>query len=925
MKGIIPFLKFLLIIVVAVQHVLLSLNISSNRILLSLIDGMLIIILIYFLIRSINNIQMYIIYIYSIVTKITIIFFASFPKYINSKKEEDVTASIYYEQFSRKVEIVTIAILVTIVVYILLFYITNYSLLNIHTISIENILFFLIITHVSIDFLDVSDFFCSSYFYFYLYYFRLKEESTLFKDTNSFAYSSIDYSTIVNFYSISVNAYEVIFILFGVVISLNISLHAYSLPNYSYEATWGKGAKGVDVTRAEVKPSVGQTLEQEKKKSKAERGWNNNMWYNEDKEDGSNGEEEKFKDKMVQLNDENRSLLKSHSTTNNMYTFPSYQLNSKDKQLSLAKSFYKDDKLTQGGGSLDRSYKSIRASTSKGKVTHLSVTNYNYYINEARKTKYHSKVGGDAMSCLKYISIYSFIFTDLIFLVARLFNSFVFSVGSSSSFFVIKNVCFIIIHGSRIYRKSKFLNCRRSKKRKERREELTKKKEMGVNQSEKEERKGNYKDSYEKEKIQDIEDNQKEGINSLFRSRRSSAHLKESYFNLELISKSIFSSEIKNFDEIKYMDYKRVTSLNYEKIKAYFFILYFKYKGINIKKYASCYVDNIEQNSSKFFIIFLFFFLLISLKITILVITYTFNIEDEFKKSLYQLTFLYNLTALKSCFILKIYFLIIISYVVSSFFVYSFICSIFDAFFMSFLYFFNLVSYSFILIIISQYNPSYDIFSYFNRSKNFPIVLCVFVYLVYLFLNDTYMFIYMLLGRKYITYKYRINTKKRKRDLENTNIQREEVYVSVSVISSLVVKLIKYMKGPLILNKLIIGNNFIKNTRLDNYLFFCHFKEITVKLIIYFSCSFLLPRYNIIKFSFILQIFIIDIFVAILYLILSKVYRNTVMDCVFAQAAFTCLNRGEDNTFDYPDYNKSEYGAYSYDYFVLFDNSLNYF
>ncbi|CRG94373.1 conserved Plasmodium membrane protein, unknown function [Plasmodium gallinaceum] len=825
MQYVISFLKFLLIIVIIIQQILFSWNIMINKILLLVIDIILIIVLIYFLIRSINNIQMYIIYIYSIVTKITIIFFISFPKYIINEKLEDISSD-YYDKCSQKIVIVTIAILITIVVYLLLCYIGHYNLLNIHTISTENILFFIIITHVSIDLIDISEFFFSSYFYFLLYYFRLKEEISLFKENKLFLDSSIHKNILVNFYTFTLNTNEVIFIIFGVLIALNISLHAYSLPNYSYKTTKrGNEDTNEKLKNRNNKNTISHFLSQKKK----------------------------------QQNERNRFDMLLLNDNSNKYNNEEYYIDQNN--------IYYDKKKYNN--------------------------KYNFHFK--KKQKSHSKIAGDAMSCLKYISIYSFIFTDISFFSARLFIYFVFSSNTSSIFFIIKNVCFIIIHGSRIFRKSKYYHSRKRKKKKK------KKKKKGIVET------CNHK-------------NVSENINSFFQSH-SNYYLKKSYVNTNF-TKSYSSNDTIILNEINNNNYNRITNLNYRKIKGYFYLLYLRYNGINFKRYISCYVENIEKYPTRCFIIFLFFFLLIAVKITIVVIIYTFNFDDEFKKNLYEITFLYNFSVIRSCLILNISLIIISSYCISVFFIYLILCSTFDAIFMSILYFFNLLSYLFTLIIISQYTPTHDISIYFNKNKNIIMILFVFAYLVYLFLGDTYILIYMLLGRKYTTYKYRINIKK-KINKGSINNENEEIPISISVISSLIVKLIKYMKGPLILNKVIIGNNFIKNTRLDNFLYFCHIKEVAFKMILYFSCFFLVFRNNNINFSFVFKIFLINLSMSILYLILSKINRNIAMDYTFTQVIFLELYKGKE--FNYPLNYENKYEQYSYDHLILFDNCLNFF
>ncbi|SCN43053.1 conserved Plasmodium protein, unknown function [Plasmodium ovale] len=854
MKRVIPLLKLLLIGVVAVQEVLLSRTLAASALVPLFVDSLLLLVLSYLLMRTVNSIQLYIIYIYSIVTKVTIIFFISFPKYIINKKVEDILSPSYYETFSENIFRVTIAILMTIVVYIMLFYITNFTLLNIHTISIENVLFFLIIIHVSIDFIDMSNFFCSSYFYFFLYYFRLKEEFSLFKDTDTFLKTSLDVHDIFDFYNFTLNIYEILFIVFGVLICLNISLHAYSLPNYSYECNIQK--KGFH----EEIPS---------KESNFQTHWHKNGTY-------ITTPLQRFS--FHHIND----ISSSHSGNMNMERY---------------------------NRNFDNSVK--------------------HYWGSGDKTALGSKVGGDAMSCLKYISIYGFLFTDLSFLSARLFNFFVFSESSSR-----ENIqkCIMICRKSRYYNHKRGIKKRQPGKGKSNIEENS----AEGGQVEMVSAAGSQVKEATAEGRSTKENSGQDAINARRYSKGgSSPNWKGSYCSMHMLTKDIVSSEIINMNEVKNRYYyRREIDLKYKKIKKYFYFLYLQYNGINFKKCMSFYVDSIENNSTRYFMIFLFFFLLIAVKITILVIIYTFHFDNDFKKCLHELTFLYNISVLNSCLLLKISCIVILSYSISSLLVYIFLCSLFDGIFMFFLYFFNLSSYTFVLIILSQYNPSYNLFGYFNKSKNILIILSAFVYLVYLFLTDTYMFIYMLLGRKYITYKYRTNGKKK--DVQGRARQNEEISVSISVISSLIVKLIKYMNGPLVLNKVIIGKNFIKNTRLDNYFFFCHIKEIYIKLIIYFSCCFLLSRDELIDISFILIIFSLNITTSVLYLVLSKVYRNVAIDCTLTQAMFIELSggitkehtypvAGIEGTAECPRNCAAAYTKYSHDYLVLFDNCLNYF
>ncbi|ETW38901.1 hypothetical protein PFTANZ_00378 [Plasmodium falciparum Tanzania (2000708)] len=182
----------------------------------------------------------------------------------------------------------------------------------------------------------------------------------------------------------------------------------------------------------------------------------------------------------------------------------------------------------------------------------------------------------------------------------------------------------------------------------------------------------------------------------------------------------------------------------------------------------------------------------------------------------------------------------------------------------------------------------------------------------------------MLLGRRYITHKYKIHIKKKKKEndkknnITNVNYKTNNVSESISVISSLIIKLIKYMNSPISLNKIIIGNNFIKNTRLDNFLFFSHIKEITFKLILYFISLLISLRYKYINSLFILTLFFINIILSTLYLIFS--YYVYIL-CIFY---FVDHHKGID-LLDFEKKKKKAYQKYSYDYMILFGNTLNYY
>nr|pir probable integral membrane protein PFB0780c - malaria parasite (Plasmodium falciparum) [Plasmodium falciparum] len=192
----------------------------------------------------------------------------------------------------------------------------------------------------------------------------------------------------------------------------------------------------------------------------------------------------------------------------------------------------------------------------------------------------------------------------------------------------------------------------------------------------------------------------------------------------------------------------------------------------------------------------------------------------------------------------------------------------------------------------------------------------------------------MLLGRRYITHKYKIHIKKKKKEndkknnITNVNYKTNNVSESISVISSLIIKLIKYMNSPISLNKIIIGNNFIKNTRLDNFLFFSHIKEITFKLILYFISLLISLRYKYINSLFILTLFFINIILSTLYLIFSKINRNVAMEYILAQAIYAHRNEDHHKGIDLLDFEKKKkkaYQKYSYDYMILFGNTLNYY
>ncbi|KNA01366.1 hypothetical protein PVNG_01808 [Plasmodium vivax North Korean] len=851
-------LKLLLLAAIAAQEGLLSWQLMTSKTLVVLLDAGLLTVFLYLQVRSANNTHMYMIYVYSVVAKVTVIYYISLPRALTghhggaggaaSSLLPTLPLTLRPTTYADSIHVVSSAILLSIVVYILFFLVTDFDLLKVRLINLEMFFCLLIITHVSIDLLDISNFFSFVHFHFLLYHFRVVQELSLFSNPDLFAGASLDRKDLMDFYSFCLHAHQAVFILFGVLLCVNIAIHAYSLPSFSYESN-------------------------------------------------------------------------------------------KRRKVS-----------SKGGGDVGGHPLS---------APHLAHS-YSCDVTMPR-----SKVGGDAMSCLKYISIYSFFFTDVSLFAARLFLCLVFSATACSPQFLMKNLCFAIIHGSRIYRKSKFYNRRRG----------------GRAQGGSPPDEGSYTDggSYTDEESHTDEGShtdERQNGRSEERSKHrpdeppnrpphepsTSLHLKESHVNKELLSRSYLSIDTINIRGIKNAEYNRVDSLSYDKISPQVYLHYLKYNGVNFKRYMSCYVDQIEKNSTGYSLIFLFFFILIATKIAILVVTYTMDFDQDLNRHLYDLTYLWDINAVKSCWILRINCFIIFVYSFCSFLLYVVTCSLFDGVFMCLLYAFNLMSFFLVLLIMSKHNPSYHLLDYFNRNKNTLVVLFLFGYLAYLFLADTYMFIYMLLGRKYVTYRRRVKTHRggeasgRAAHTAQTahtaytaytaytahTAEKEEVLTPISVVSSFTLKLIKHMKGPIMLNRIIISKNLIKNTRVDNFLFFCHLKEIAIKLVLYLFACFLSLREDAINLCFVLFVFMANVLLSAAYLVLSKVDRDVAMDSIFTQALFLDLTRAtrdgrgarragtsksqqEKDAFHEPTAHTSVYEEYSYEYAVLFENCLNYF
>ncbi|GAB64931.1 hypothetical protein PCYB_041330 [Plasmodium cynomolgi strain B] len=894
-------LKLLLLAAITTQQGLLSWQLMTSKMLVLLLDVGLLTIFLYLQLRSANNTHMYMIYIYSIVAKITVIYYVSLPRALISQHEESggggpsLPLPVQLDNYANSIHVVSSTILISIVVYILFFFVTDFDLLKVRFINLEIFFCLLIITHVSIDFLDISDFFYCINLHFFLYHFRVVQELSVFTNPDLFLHASIDRKRLIEFYSFFLHAYQAVFILFGVLLCVNIAIHAYSLPSFSYESN--------------------------KKKKLSTKGGGD-------------------------IGDHSPSgphLLHSYSRDAALHRWSSHR---KDGNGGGGKDHYG---YPPGGALTKRSSSLGGPPLLEGKHSITSTS--------AEDSLPRSKVGGDAMSCLKYISIYSFFFTDVSLFTARLFLYLIFSATSCSPQFIMKNLCFAIIHGSRIYRKSKFYNRRRGEKGRpgssptggsytneceiysHKSAICTDKCEICTDKCK------ICTDTCQIHACEYEKSHSEEGPKHSPHKSSTSLHFKESHVNTDLLSRSFRSTDTININVIQNSDYNRVDSLSYDKITPQYYFHYLKYNRLNFKRYMSCYVDQIEKNSFGYSVIFLFFFILIATKIAILVVTYTMDFDQDLNQHLYDLTYLWNINTIRSCWILRINSFIILVYSFCSLLLYVVTCSLFDGIFMSLMYVFNLLSFFFVLLIMSKYNPSYDMLDYFNKKKNTLVVLFLFGYLAYLFLADTYMFIYMLLGRKYITYRRRIKTRRGNEAQGRAGYHtetEEEVLTPISVVSSFTLKLIRHMKGPIMLNRIIISKNLIKNTRVDNFLFFCHVKEIGIKLVLYFFTCFLALREDAINVTFILFVFFVNFFLSLMYLIFSKVDRDLAMDCIFTQALFLDLSRAsrdgreakggatsksqqEKGAFHEPTAHTSVYEKYSYENTVLFDNCLNYF
>ncbi|CAG9482402.1 unnamed protein product [Plasmodium vivax] len=936
-------LKLLLLAAIAAQEGLLSWQLMTSKTLVVLLDAGLLTVFLYLQVRSANNTHMYMIYVYSVVAKVTVIYYISLPRALTghhggaggaaSSLLPTLPLTLRPTTYADSIHVVSSAILLSIVVYILFFLVTDFDLLKVRLINLEMFFCLLIITHVSIDLLDISNFFSFVHFHFLLYHFRVVQELSLFSNPDLFAGASLDRKDLMDFYSFCLHAHQAVFILFGVLLCVNIAIHAYSLPSFSYESNKRRKVSskgGGDVGGHPLSaPHLAHSYSCDVTMPR---------WSSDRK--GANGGG--GKDHYGHLH--SGALTKRGS-------FPGGP-----PQLGWRHSISRG--ITGGihGGIAEGIHGDIHGGTAEGTSSFSPAT-------EAPLPR--SKVGGDAMSCLKYISIYSFFFTDVSLFAARLFLCLVFSATACSPQFLMKNLCFAIIHGSRIYRKSKFYNRRRG----------------GRAQGGSPPDEGSYTDggSYTDEESHTDEGShtdERQNGRSEERSKHrpdeppnrpphepsTSLHLKESHVNKELLSRSYLSIDTINIRGIKNAEYNRVDSLSYDKISPQVYLHYLKYNGVNFKRYMSCYVDQIEKNSTGYSLIFLFFFILIATKIAILVVTYTMDFDQDLNRHLYDLTYLWDINAVKSCWILRINCFIIFVYSFCSFLLYVVTCSLFDGVFMCLLYAFNLMSFFLVLLIMSKHNPSYHLLDYFNRNKNTLVVLFLFGYLAYLFLADTYMFIYMLLGRKYVTYRRRVKTHRggeasgRAAHTAQTahtaytaytaytahTAEKEEVLTPISVVSSFTLKLIKHMKGPIMLNRIIISKNLIKNTRVDNFLFFCHLKEIAIKLVLYLFACFLSLREDAINLCFALFVFMANVLLSAAYLVLSKVDRDVAMDSIFTQALFLDLTRAtrdgrgarragtsksqqEKDAFHEPTAHTSVYEEYSYEYAVLFENCLNYF
>ncbi|ANQ06369.1 Uncharacterized protein PCOAH_00009560 [Plasmodium coatneyi] len=920
-------LKLLLLAAIATQEGLLSWQLMTSKMLVFLLDAGLLSIFLYLQVRSANNTHMYMIYVYSVVAKMTVIYYVSLPRALISHHGEvdqggpsprsalpstlssalsstllsALPLPIQLDTYAESIHVISSTILLSILVYILFFFVTDFDLLKVRFINLEIFFCLLIITHVSIDFIDIADFFYCAHLHFFLYHFRVVEELSLFTNPDLFVRASINRNSLIQFYSFCLHVYQGVFILFGVLLCVNIAIHAYSLPSFSYESNkrWKLSAKGGG--HVPNHPSSGPHLLHSYTHDATLRRWSSNR-----KVHNGGGGKDNYANHL-------------HGTV------------------------FKKSTSLDGPPQLEGKHSISRALT--GGTPPFSLPSPSLASTESFLPR--SKVGGDAMSCLKYISIYSFFFTDVSLFTARLFLYLVFSATACSPLFIIKNLCFAIIHGSRIYRKSKFYNRRRG----------------GKNRRERSSHGGSHTNQGDISTKECEVNHSEERPNQWTHNPSASLQFKESHVNTYLLSRSYMSIDTININVFKNANYNRIDTLRYDKIRPKFYFYYLKYNGVKFRRYMSCYVDQIEKNSMGYSLIFLFFFLLIATKIGILVVTYTMDFDQDLNHHLYELTYLWNIDAIKSCWILRINSFIIFAYSFFSLLLYVFTCSLFDGIFMSLMYFFNLLSFFFVLLIMSKYNPSYDMLDYFNKNKNTLVVLILFGYLAYLFLADTYMFIYMLLGRKYITYRRRVKTRppnEATKTAGHTTQTDEEVLTPISVVSSFILKLSKHMKGPIMLNRIIIGKNLIKNTRVDNFLFFCHLKEIAIKLVLYFFSCFLALREDAINISFLMFIFFVNVLLSVLYLILSKVDRDVAMDSIFTQALFLDLSRAsstastngvqsskaakrlqrnerqdkgaaisksqkEKDAIHEATVHPSVYEKYSYDYTVLFENCLNYF
>ncbi|EUD66743.1 hypothetical protein C922_02728 [Plasmodium inui San Antonio 1] len=956
-------LKLLLLAAIVTQEGLLSWQLMTSKMYVLLIDAGLLTIFLYLQVRSANNTHMYMIYVYSVVAKITAIYYVSLPRALIIQHEEpdgggpslpsplsgalpsvasfilpspllgalpstaspNVRFPIQVDTYVDSIHIVSSTIVISILVYILFFFVTDFDLLKVRFINVEIFFCLLIITHVAIDFLDISDFFYSVNLHFLLYHFRVVQELSVFTNPDLFVHASMDRKSLIEFYSFCLHAYQTVFILFGVLLCVNIAIHAYSLPSFSYESNKRRKLSAKGGGQVGDHPSSGPLLLHSYSGDGAFSRWSCNQ------------------------NAANRGGKDLYGNP------PSGALTRRGSSLGGPAQLEGKHSISRG---ITRGIAAVTSSFSPSSAALASTS--------IEASLLQSKVGGDAMSCLKYISIYSFFFTDVCLFTARLFLYLVFSATSCSPQFMMKNLCFAIIHGSRIYRKSKFYNRRRGEKGRKASsvkggssphegEMFTSECEMSSDTCEfstdtseetrSEESSKHHPDEQPKQR-RHIRSGSLHLKGSRLHFKGSSLHFKGSnHVNTELLSRSYPSIDTINIDVIQNAEYRRIDSLSYEKILPRFYFHYLKYNGVNFKRYMSCYVDQIEKNSMGYSLIFLFFFILIATKIAILVVTYTMDFDQDLNRHLYELTYLWNINALKDSWILRINSFIILAYSFCSFLLYVVTCSLFDGIFMSLMYVFNLLSFFFVLLIMSKYNPSYDMLDYFNKNKNTLVVLFLFGYLAYLFLADTYMFIYMLLGRKYMTYRRRVKTRSRD-EAKGTAGQNaetdQELLTPISVVSTFLLKLIKHMKGPIMLNRIIISKNLIKNTRVDNFLFFCHVKEIAIKLVLYFFSCFLLLREEAINFCFVLSIFSVNVIFSVMYLIFSKVDRDVAMESIFTQALFlhlsgasegrrevkradTSKNQQEKGAFHEPTVHPSVYEKYSYDYTVLFENCLNYF